>query len=324
VAAATLAVVLLATGCAAGAHGSLSAPRDLSATPGASVTGPPYDVRPLLHPARDYLGVSLPGVPASTGPLDRWTSTTGAHAGLVKFYLGFGDEFDTEGARRVWKAGAIPLVTWEPYKMRSADIAAGGKDDYIKRFATRIRELNVPIALSFGHEMNGFWYPWGTHGDPPASFVAAWRHLHNVFLDAGATNVIWVWEPNIINPVRKVRLRPFWPGDAYVDWVGIVGYFARTGPHTFAGVFGPTLKQVRIFTHRPVLLSETGAQTSPYKPAEIKNILVNIAARHDIIGLVWFNYKKETDWRVESDPASLQAFRTYVTDPRLGVDPRKP
>ena len=76
-------------------------------------------------------------------------------------------------------------------------------------------------------------------GDQPdhrrPNFVAAWRHIHDLFDAAGATNVIWVWNPNIINPVPGVQLEPLWPGGSYVDWVGMTGYFAVTGPHTFDG-----------------------------------------------------------------------------------------
>jgi beta-mannanase len=55
-----------------------------------------------------------------------------------------------------------------------------------------VRTLNLPIAVSFGHEMNGNWYPWGTAHTTAAQFVAAWRHIHDLFARVGATNVIWV------------------------------------------------------------------------------------------------------------------------------------
>ena len=119
------------------------------------------------------------------------------------------------------------------------------------------------MALSFGHEMNGNWYPWGTSQATPAEFVAAWRHIHDLFAAAGATNVIWVWNPNIVNPMPNVELAPFWPGSAYVDWVGITGYFATTGPDTFAGVYGPTITEVRQFTSKPIIIAETAVETGP-------------------------------------------------------------
>lgn len=88
----------------------------------------------------------------------------------------------------------------------------------------------MPVAISFGHEMNGHWYPWGTKDTTAATFVKAWRHIHDLFQEEGATNVVWVWSPNVVNPVPSVKLEPYWPGDAYVDWVGIVGYWRRPAP----------------------------------------------------------------------------------------------
>ena len=116
-------------------------------------------------------------------------------------------------------------MAWEPYDTTAQAIANGQSDAYITKFADAVRALNLPVAISFGHEMNGNWYPWGTDQTSAPAFVAAWRHIHNLFVQAGASNVIWVWNPNIINPVPQVQLQPYWPGDAYVDWVGITGYF---------------------------------------------------------------------------------------------------
>ena len=50
-----------------------------------------------------------------------------------------------------------------------------------------MRAFGEPVALSFGHEMNGDWYPWGTKQTTAASFVAAWRHIYDLFAKAGAT-----------------------------------------------------------------------------------------------------------------------------------------
>ncbi len=124
----------------------------------------------------------------------------------------------------------------------------------LTQFARAVRALNDPVALSFGHEMNGFWYPWGTTHTTPAEFVAAWRRIHNLFAQAGASNVIWVWNPNDIFPVPQVQLQPYYPGNAYVDWIGITRYFSTTGPHTYAQLYAPTLAEVRTFSDKPFII----------------------------------------------------------------------
>ncbi len=86
------------------------------------------------------------------------------------------------------------------------------------------------------------------------------RHVHDLFDQEGATQVIWVWSPNVINPVPTVRLKPYWPGEEYVDWVGVIGYYARTGPSTFSTLYGPTTTQIRAFTKKPAIIAETAAE----------------------------------------------------------------
>jgi mannan endo-1,4-beta-mannosidase len=50
----------------------------------------------------------------------------------------------------------------------------------------------VPI-IGFAPEMNGNWYKWGDQNTSPATWVAAWRHVVDVFRANGADNVSWLW-----------------------------------------------------------------------------------------------------------------------------------
>src|SRR5207245_7865937 len=104
-------------------------------------------------------------------------------------------------------------------------IAAGAFDPYIDSWAVGLRTYGAPVLLDFGHEMDGNWYPWGNavNGNTPAQYVAAFRHVHDRFVAAGATNVQWVWNPDAWNPAG-VDQRSFYPGDAYVDWMAIDVY----------------------------------------------------------------------------------------------------
>lgn len=284
----------------------------------------PYDILPLLAPRHKYLGVASDGSPRTSAPVRDFAEQAGKRPNLREYYVKWGDPFQPQDNRAVWDDGQLPFLVWEPFTASAAQIAAGRQDAYIRSFADAIRDYNRPLALSFGHEMNGGWYPWGSRTTKAADFVAAWRHIHDLFTDEGAANVIWVWSPNVINPVPDVRLRPYYPGDNYVDWVGVVGYYALTGPRTFGTLFGPTLEEVRHFTAKPFLVAETGAQAGPGKPAEISGLFKGVAARDDILGLVWFNLKKEADWRINSGPASLAAFRRAAASDSFSFDVRKP
>ena len=49
----------------------------------------------------------------------------------------------------------------------------------------------------------------------------------------------WLW---IVNREERHEgpISDWWPGRAYVNWVGIDGYYLRPAD-TFANVFGPTI-----------------------------------------------------------------------------------
>ncbi|WP_322751312.1 MULTISPECIES: glycoside hydrolase family 26 protein [unclassified Frankia] len=281
-----------------------------------------YDVSGLIHAKGKYLGVSLDGVPGSTKPLETFASQVGKKANLVEYFVGWNEDFDMAGARRVFEYGSLPFLNWEPYGKSLDDIAAGLSDYYIWNFATRVRELNLPIMMSFGHEMNGSWFPWGAQANSAASFVRAWRRIHDTFHQVGATNVIWTWSPNIVNPVLQITLAPLFPGDDYVDLVGLVGYYRRYDAHTFAGVYQPTIDLVRAFTRKPLMIAETGVEPGPGRPEQIADLLRGVVGRSDVIGFVYFDRSKqgkgEADWRIAADAESLAAFRGGVGSPVYG------
>ncbi|BCL30102.1 glycoside hydrolase family 26 protein [Streptomyces aurantiacus] len=280
----------------------------------------PYDVKPLLAPDKEYFGVALDGAPTSLKPVDAFAKTVGKKPNLVGSYSSWGDGFNAKGAKNVFEDGSLLYVSWEPFKPGLGTIADGSQDTYIKRYAASVRETNVPVAISFGHEMNGHWYPWGTKKQTPDNFVKAWRHIHDLFQDEGATNVIWVWSPNVVNPVPDVKLKAYWPGDAYVDWTGVVGYWTQTGAKTFDTLYGPTLRQVAGFTDKPVLISETSAEPGDRRRADVRQLLGGVEQNKDVIGFVWFNIPKRADWRIQSSPLALAEFKRLIADEAFGFE----
>jgi mannan endo-1,4-beta-mannosidase len=292
----------------------------------ATTTAPPmpYDVRPWLTPKGKYFGVAVTGVPQSLAPAKAYGDLVGKQPNLLAYYAAWGDQLAVDQVTAVWNDGALPYVAWEPFTKPLAQIASGVDDHYIIEFANEVRTLQVPIAISFGHEMNGFWYPWGTESTSAADFVKAWQHIHDMFQKVGATNVIWVWSPNIVNPMPSVQLRPYYPGDGYVDWIGVVGYWAKTGAHTFSTLYGPTFTEVRTFSQKPFLIAETGSQPGSRKPADIADLFAGVVGNTDVIGFIWFNIAKESDWRVDTSADALAAFRQGAADSRFGFDVRHP
>jgi hypothetical protein len=299
-----------------GAAASASAPQ-------ASPSSLPYDMSGLLDPTGGkFFGVEAQGAPSMT-PVTSFASSVGKKPDLIGQYVSWGSSFDAQSVSAAWSYGAMYYLAWEPFDTTLQAIASGQSDGYITRFATAVRALNLPIAISFGHEMNGNWYPWGTSQATAAQFVAAWRHIHNLFIQAGASNVIWVWNPNVIGPVASIQLEPFWPGAAYVDWVGITGYFPTTGPETFADVYGPTMAEIKQFTTKPMIIAETSVETGPSETEAAHSLVSGVEDHHRVLGFIWFDFNKEgVDWQLESRPSLRAALAGDIAGLEL-IDPKK-
>jgi hypothetical protein len=122
----------------------------------------------------------------------------------------------------------------------------------------------------------------------------------------------------------RVPLKPLYPGNSYVDWIGLVGYYEGGGASTFSTLFGPTKTTIRKFTGKPILILETGAEDGWRKRKDIADLFRGVAASRDVIGFNWFNYDKRADWRIDSDPSILAQFRKYAKNDRFGFDLNHP
>jgi mannan endo-1,4-beta-mannosidase len=270
-----------------------------------------------LPPASEsYLGVYTKGLPASYGPVTEFANATAAKPDVVMYYSGWYVPFPTGFAKTVATHGAVPLVQMDPDGINIARIASGHYDGYLSSYAEAVRAYGLPVIVSFGHEMNGNWSDWGYRHASPAAFVAAWQHIVNLFRALDARNVTWLWTVNIINDSRsgKVdnRLRQWWPGNSYVTWVGIDGYYLEPS-WQFAPLFGPTITAVRALTSAPILIAETGAVTTAGQPAKISDLFAGVRS-YGLLGFVWFNSTNtiQQDFAINS-PAAIAAFRKGAT-----------
>jgi mannan endo-1,4-beta-mannosidase len=253
-----------------------------------------------------YVGVFVPGVPQSYAGVSAFAADTHVSPRLVVYYSGWLEPFQTRFAAVVARHGAVPLVQIDPTGVRLAAIASGRYDAYLRSYASAVKDFGRPVVLSFGPEMNGTWYTWGYRHTAPPVFVAAWRHIVTVFRSVGARNVTWLWTINVIEcRCRILSPSAWWPGKAYVDWVGIDGYYYQSS-WKFAALFGPTIKDVRALTLDPILISETAAPAAS-QPAKIANLFAGIR-NYGLLGFVWFDRNKDEAWRISS-PAAFAAFR---------------
>jgi mannan endo-1,4-beta-mannosidase len=254
-----------------------------------------------------YVGVYQSGAPDSYAGITRFAATTGVKPRLVVYYSGWFEPFKAAFATTAARHGAVPLIQINPKGINLAAIASGHYDSYLTSYAEAVRSYHHPVILGFGHEMNGSWYSWGYRHTSPAVFVAAWQHIVTVFDHLGARNVTWLWTANIVHPGGAIASpAPWWPGNKYVTWVGLDGYYYKPS-WKFAPLFGPTIAAIRQFTHAPMLIAETSVSPTANQPAKINDLFAGIRL-YGLLGFVWFNSIHNVDWRL-SNPSAIDAFR---------------
>jgi mannan endo-1,4-beta-mannosidase len=261
-----------------------------------------------------YIGLYRQPAPASYAGVSSFTAATGVKPSVVVYYSGWMEPFKADFAMTVAEHGEVPLVQIDPTKISLSEIAGGKYDDYLSAYAEAVRAYHRPVILSFGHEMNAYWYSWGNRHTSPTTFVAAWRHIVTLFRRYGADNVTWLWVVNVIQRHRIPAPGPWWPGRSYVTWVGIDGYYS-TPSVTFAPLFGPTVAAVRTLTHAPILISETAVAPAAGQPTKIADLFAGIRL-YGLLGFVWFDTATAEDWRLLS-PAAVAAFRAGAKSYRL-------
>ncbi|MDB5057629.1 MAG: beta-mannanase [Chloroflexi bacterium] len=239
--------------------------------------------------------------------------------------------FDPQQMSDIRSRGSMGMWTWMPedysqgnnqpgYRMR--DIANGAYDSYVRQFATAAKNWGHPFLLRFAHEMNGGWYPWGTgpggNGTTPSDFVAAWRHVHDIFTSVGATNVLWVWCANVSGGGLTPDAQDF-PGDKYVDWVALDGYnWGGSNWQSLYNVFNASYNEVTALSSKPVMITETSSSETGGSKADwiTQGFLHAIPTSFPRIrAVVWFDWTMEHDWRVNSSPSSLAAFQAVAASP---------
>ncbi len=233
--------------------------------------------------------------------------------------------------------GAIPMISWGSSSLQDGEtgigddptfslaaVADGRFDAYLTAYAEQVKAWGEPFFLRFDWEMNGNWFDWGqnTNANTPAQFVAAWRHVHDIFASVGATNATWVWCPNVNQSDTDADLAALYPGDAYVDWTCMDGY-------NFGGDYGAgweSWDQVAQSTYDQIT-----QQIAPAKPMMIGEF--NSAA-NSVFGsqALWLAHTLEEiplsypqihavvlfdagSMAIENAPGSVPAFAAAINNP---------
>jgi hypothetical protein len=122
------------------------------------------------------------------------------------------------------------------------------------------------------------------------------------------------------------HLRDWWPGARYVNWIGVDGYYF-TRASTFRSVIGNTVRSIRRFTRKPVLLSEVGIGPRAGQAAKIPGLFAGIRRNH-LLGLIYFDVNQHQglyhqNWQLDDNPAAVAAFRAGVRSEQLSAAKRR-
>ena len=280
---------------------------------------------PSSEPA-DFTGVPL--VPAEGVYLgmyygDREAAETDDAIGVTPqihlTYFGWEDPWATDMTLTDDLArGQISLVNWEPFEVNFADIVDGTFDGMLTQRARQAAELTQPVFLDFAAEMNEE-EGWGGHD--PELYVAAYRHIHDIFDANDANQIVWVWAPNNVDSQNAPAALEYYPGDDYVDWTGIDGYnWGTSDPNfewqSFESVFRAMYDDLHGLG-KPIIIGEmASAEEGGSKPQWIEHVVPTLEQEFsDIRAVVWFDVDKERDWRIRSSLAAEAAFADVAADP---------
>lgn len=264
---------------------------------------------------------------------------------LIHTYIAWGskasEEFPTIKVNAICKLGSTPVITWEPWltsfesekyphlvSIEKRDIngmktvANGDYDAYIKTWARASKKLEKPIFIRLGHEMNDpYRYPWGPQNNKPEDFVAAWKHVVNIFRNEGVKNVFWVWAPHPAYQGFDV----YYPGDEYVDWIGTGTLNYGTAASwsqwwSFEDIFGKFYKQVKKY-NKPVMITELGCLNVGGNRAEwFRKALSEMPEKYPLVKSVIFYHSsndntttnKSLNWYIKDDAATTKAIQRAI------------
>ncbi|MEM6822088.1 MAG: glycosyl hydrolase, partial [Verrucomicrobiota bacterium] len=220
----------------------------------------------------------------------------------------------------------VPVVAWIWYNYRDPmntpllhDYIKGKYDWYIDDWIQGIKEYGDPVFIRLSHEMNGNWFaPFspGFKGNPfnvtTDDYITYWRYTVDKFREAGVTNVAWVWTPNAAGVIPYEK---FYPGDDYVDWIGLDIYSGSQPKWTFE-------KFLKKFPqNKPVMLPEFG--TSPKLSRWNKRFTTNsnwlkalfTAVETDhaprIKAIAWYQFGKNDI--IERDLDQLKVYQEHLS-----------
>ncbi|OGZ78333.1 MAG: hypothetical protein A2358_03350 [Candidatus Staskawiczbacteria bacterium RIFOXYB1_FULL_37_44] len=237
----------------------------------------------------------------------------GKKANMNAVFVGWNDFFPFDLGNPLKANGQTLVVFWEQNNVALDNIIAGNSDEYIKQFALDAKQYGGQVILIPLHEMNGNWNPWnGTaENNTPEKVIGTFRHIHNLFFDNGNVKFAFVVNNESAPNTPDNAISKYYPGDNYVDYVGVDGFNFGDPWQSYSEIFLTALEQLKKYK-KPIYIFSMATTEGPKKSGWIKDALLKMQTDKSIAGFIWFNENKEKNWPLNSDPESLQAFKAGI------------
>jgi hypothetical protein len=272
--------------------------------------------------------------------------------------------FPMKRVKQIWAHGSVPriylwpvsagFVSGAPDPLFSMEAFIAGRfDAALSRWARGARRSGVPLMVEFGPEANNDGFPWGArhngggrkvgYGDPSVPdgaerFSDAYGHVVEVMRRAGARNITWSFHvvPDYGPSWNKGAL--YYPGDRYVDWIGLSVYGLTEGKRPAASFRSLVDREyprlAAISRAKPLAVMEFAVEESG-RPEEkghwITSAFRDLRAERwpRIKAAVWWNElvdweellgeagkgMEPSDFRINSSRAARSAYRRAASDP---------
>ncbi len=169
------------------------------------------------------------------------------------------------------------------------------------------------ILIRYGHEMND---PY--RYNKPEEYIAAWRHVVNIFRNLGVNNIIWVLSPQ----PAYLHYHEYYPGSDYVDWVGVgVLNYGTVAPWSkwwsFKEIFGDYYTKLDVFK-KPLMITEMGSlDVGGNKTEWFKKAFPDLSGKYpDLKVLLFFNdnttLNKSLNWDIANDTLTCRAIQQAI------------
>jgi parallel beta-helix repeat protein len=284
----------------------------------------PASAPPAAAPALLGAGVRADAgsVSAQQAANRRLEAASGRQLDIGHSYVPWGAELGGGPAANL-AAGRTPLISFGKADNSSA-VAAGHHDRYLSGLARSVAALGRPVLLRYGWGMDG---ARTRTARPGRAFVAAWRHVHDLFGDEGV-RAFWVWSPNA-DAFAGARggVDRFWPGDDYVDWVGAEGFNwnrcdGRSTWRDFGAIFNAFYAWGSARA-KPLMISATGTVEDPFDAGRKHDWYLDAAgtlarSMPRIRAVVLLDQGGRCDWRPDTSPRSMRGFVSFARDPFFG------